>query len=283
MAAKIINGRAIAQNLQEKMGEEIHQIVDRGGMAPGLAVILVGENPASQVYVRMKKKACEKVGIYNKQIVLPATTKEKELKELVEQLNNDKRIHGILVQSPLPDHINFHSVIEIILPQKDVDGFHPVNMGNLLLGIPKFISCTPLGIMELFKRENIELKGKRAVVVGRSNIVGKPMMVLLILNHATVTVCHTRTQDLASITREADIIVAAAGKANIITADMVKEGVVVIDVGMNRVDGKLVGDVDFAKVSQKASYITPVPGGVGPMTVTMLLHNTIKAYKEQLI
>lgn len=282
MAAKIINGRAVADKMQEEMQEEVHQLVDKKKFPPGLAVVLVGENPASQVYVRMKRKACEKIGIYAKQILLPDTIKEEELKNIVKELNNDNKIHGILVQLPLPQHINARSVIETIDVTKDVDGFHPINFGNLLLGNPKFVPCTPLGIMELFKREKIDLKGKRAVVVGRSNIVGKPMAILLMHNHATVTVCHTRTVDLPSVTREADILIAAAGKAYMITGDMVKDEAVVIDVGTNRLEGKLVGDVDFKAVSQKASFITPVPGGVGPMTVTMLLSNTIKAYKEQI-
>ncbi len=281
MTARIINGRAIADAMQEEMQEETHQLVDKKKFPPGLAVILVGENPASQVYVRMKRKACEKIGIYAKQILLSGAIKEEELKDVIRQLNNDNKIHAILVQLPLPEHINARSVIETIDVRKDVDGLHSVNLGNLLLGIPKFIPCTPLGIMELFKREKIELKGKRAVVVGRSNMVGKPMAILMMHNHATVTICHTRTVDLPSVTREADIIIAAAGKAYMITGDMIKDQAVVIDVGTNRLEGKLVGDVDFKAVSQKASFITPVPGGVGPMTVTMLLANTIKAYKEQ--
>lgn len=281
MTARIINGRAIADAMQEEMQEETHQLVDKKKFPPGLAVILVGENPASQVYVRMKRKACEKIGIYAKQILLSGAIKEEELKDVIRQLNNDNKIHAILVQLPLPEHINARSVIETIDVRKDVDGLHSVNLGNLLLGIPKFIPCTPLGIMELFKREKIELKGKRAVVVGRSNMVGKPMAILMMHNHATVTICHTRTVDLPLVTREADIIIAAAGKAYMITGDMIKDQAVVIDVGTNRLEGKLVGDVDFKAVSQKASFITPVPGGVGPMTVTMLLANTIKAYKEQ--
>ncbi len=281
MAAKIINGKAIAEEMQEQMQEEIHQLVDKKKISPGLAVILVGDNPASQVYVLMKKKACEKVGIYAKQICLPKETKESELKNIIKELNNDTKIHGILVQLPLPEHINARSVIEILDPAKDIDAFHPINIGNLVLGFPKFVSCTPAGIMELLKREKIEIKGKHAVVIGRSNMVGKPMFILLMLGNATVTVCHTQTINLPTITRQADILIAAAGKAGMITGEMVKEQAVVIDVGINRVEGKLVGDVNFQEVLQKASYITPVPGGVGPMTVTMLLKNAIKAYKEQ--
>ena len=281
MTAKIINGRALADEMQLAMQEDIHQLVEKKKMSPGLAVVLVGDNPASHVYVRMKAKACEKIGIYAKQVSLPKETKEEELKKIIRELNHDTKIHGILVQLPLPEHISSHAVIESINPAKDVDGLHPLNFGNLLLGIPHFVPCTPAGIMELLKKEKIEVKGKRAVVVGRSNIVGKPIAILLMMEHATVTICHTRTIDLPSVTSQADILIAAAGKAGMITGNMVQPGAVVIDVGSNKVEGKMVGDVNFAQVSAKAGFITPVPGGVGPMTITMLLKNTVKAYKEQ--
>jgi methylenetetrahydrofolate dehydrogenase (NADP+) / methenyltetrahydrofolate cyclohydrolase len=281
MAAKIISGRALADEMQLAMQEEIHQQVDKTKVSPGLAVVLVGDNPASQVYVRMKTKACEKIGIYAKQVSLPKETKQEELEKIIRELNHDPKIHGILVQLPLPEHINSYTVIETIHPNKDVDGLHPLNLGNLLLGTPRFIACTPAGIMALLKKEKIEVKGKNAVVVGRSNIVGKPMAILLMMEHATVTICHTRTVDLPAVTSQADILIAAAGKAEMITGSMVKPGAVVIDVGSNKVESKMVGDVDFAQVSAKAGFITPVPGGVGPMTITMLLKNTVQAYKEQ--
>jgi methylenetetrahydrofolate dehydrogenase (NADP+)/methenyltetrahydrofolate cyclohydrolase len=234
------------------------------------------------VYIRQKEKACEEVGIVSYKYTLPEDTTEEKLLSVVDELNNEERIHGILVQLPLPEHLDEKRVIEEISPEKDVDGFHPLNMGRLFVGEPSFVPCTPRGVIELIERSGFEIKGKKAVIVGRSNIVGKPVAVLLLMRHATITVCHTRTTDLAAETREADILVVAAGRPKMITGDMVKEGVIVIDVGINRVDGKLVGDVDFGSVSPKAGAITPVPGGVGPMTVAMLMKNTLEAAKKLL-
>jgi len=248
-------------------------------VAPGLAVILVGEDPASKVYVSHKEKACQEVGIKSEVLRLPATTSENELLQVVKELNLRKDIHGILVQLPLPSVIREEKVIAMISPHKDVDGFHPVNMGSLLIGRPRLIPCTPLGCLKLIQELGYDLSGKRAVVVGRSNIVGKPMAALLIHANATVTVCHSRTKDLAEVTREADVLVVAIGKANFITGSMVKEGALVLDVGMNRLpNSKLAGDVEFESVSQVAGWLTPVPGGVGPMTIAMLLNNTLEAF-----
>jgi len=275
--AKIIDGKAIASEIREDIKREVDAVKKEKGIIPGLAVVLVGEDPASQTYVRNKEKACQKVGMYSEVYRLPAETTQEKVLAVVDELNQNPKIHGILVQLPLPDHIDEKAVINAINPDKDVDGFHPVNVGKLYIGDPGFVPCTPNGVIELLERSGVAIKGKEAVVVGRSNIVGKPVAQLLLARHATVTICHSRTSDLASHTRRAEILVVATGRAKMITGDMVKEGAVVIDVGVNRVDGKLVGDVDFDAASQRASAITPVPGGVGPMTITMLLKNTLQA------
>jgi methylenetetrahydrofolate dehydrogenase (NADP+)/methenyltetrahydrofolate cyclohydrolase len=277
MSGMIIDGTKIGNDLREKLKSRIDALKEKGNL-PGLAVILVGENPASKVYVRMKEKACESLGIHSEKFTLPADASQEEVLALIQRLNNDAKIHGILVQLPLPAHFNEELILESIIPTKDVDGFHPVNVGNLILGKPLFLPCTPAGVMELLHASNIDIKGKHAVVVGRSNIVGKPVAVLLLQEHATVTICHSRTKSLADEIRRADILIAAIGKPMMITADMVKEGAVVIDVGVNRLeDGKLVGDVDFEGMKDKVAAITPVPGGVGPMTITMLMANTVKS------
>lgn len=275
--ANIINGKEISAKIRCEIAAEVEEMKKRG-IHPGLAVVIVGEDPASKVYVRNKKRACEDAGIYSEEYALPENTTEAELLALIDKLNADSKIHGILVQLPLPKHLNDKTVIEHIDPKKDVDAFSEVNVGKIMLGDYNFLPCTPAGVMELLRESGIDPSGKECVIVGRSNIVGKPQAMLMLHANATVTVCHSRTRDLAEVTRRADILVAALGKANFITADMVKEGAVVIDVGINRLDdGKLCGDVDFAAVEPKASYITPVPGGVGPMTITMLLKNTLKA------
>ena len=251
------------------------------GINPGLAVIIVGDDPASKVYVGRKEAMCTELGMHSEKYALPAETTQDELVALVEKLNCDKAIHGILVQLPLPKHLDEKAVINTIVPEKDVDAFHPLNVGKIMIGDYDFVPCTPAGIMELIAESNVEIEGKNCVVVGRSNIVGKPMSMLLLHKNGTVTTCHSRTKNIAEITKNADILVAAVGKANFITADMVKEGAVVIDVGMNRLDdGKLVGDVDFDAVEKIAGAITPVPGGVGPMTISMLMKNTITAAKR---
>ena len=278
--AEIIDGKLVSSVVRSKIAEEILDFKNNTGIAPGLAVVIVGDNPASMVYVRNKKKACEQVGINSYEIALPADISEKELLEKVIQLNNDELVHGILVQLPLPAHINEETVINAIDPKKDVDAFHPSNVGRIMIGNYSFLPCTPAGIMDLLDYYNISISGKKCVVLGRSNIVGKPMAHLLLEKNGTVTVCHSRTADLKEETKNADILVVAIGKPEFVTADMVKDGAVVIDVGINRTeDGKLVGDVDFAGVSNVASYITPVPGGVGPMTITTLLKNTLTAAK----
>lgn len=277
MAAKILNGKYVAEKIRHDLSIKVKNIKDKTGRVPGLAVVLVGDDPASKTYVSMKEKACKKVGIYSEVYKLKADAQEHELLKLIHQLNSDEKIDGILVQLPLPGHIDEKKIIDAIKPEKDVDGFHPVNIGKLLINEKGFIPCTPYGIIKLLDYYGIEIEGKNAVVVGRSNIVGKPLAVLLLHRNATVTICHSRTKNLPDITKKADILVAAVGKARIITSDMVKEGAVVIDVGINRIEGKLRGDVDYEKVKEKASWITPVPGGVGPMTITMLLNNTIEA------
>ncbi len=278
----IIDGNKIAQDIRNEVRLSTLELKQKG-IVPGLAVILVGDVPASKIYVRKKTQDCAEVGFLSREYKLPEATSEEKLLSLIDDLNKDKLIHGILVQLPVPKHIRTDKIIESIDPRKDVDGFHPYNVGRLVAGNPCHSSCTPYGIMELFDRSGIELSGKEAVVVGRSNIVGKPMALMLLARNATVTICHTRTRDLAAVTRRADILVAAAGRAQMIKADMVKDGVVVIDVGTNRLDnGKLTGDVDFPAVSLKASYITPVPGGVGPMTRAMLMKNTLNAAKMNL-
>ena len=276
-----IDGKAISAQIREELKNECAAFVKETGVVPGLAVIIVGEDPASQVYVRNKKKGCEEVGFYSEGYELPADTTQEELNALVDRLNADDKIHGILVQLPLPKHLDETEVLLRIDPKKDVDAFHPYNVGKIMIGDYSFLPCTPAGVMALLSRSGIEIAGKKCVVIGRSNIVGKPMAMLLLHANGTVTVCHSRTKDLAAVTREADILVVAIGRADFVTADMVKEGAVVIDVGMNRrADGKLTGDVDFASVEPVASAITPVPGGVGPMTITMLLQNTMTSAKE---
>jgi len=292
LPAQIINGKEIAESIRAELREEIAKLKEQG-VVPGLAVILVGEDPASKVYVRNKEKACVEMDIRSKTYRLPEETTEEELLELIDKLNRDSSVHGILVQLPLPKHIDEEKILLAIDPEKDVDGFHPYNVGRLVIGKPKFLPCTPAGIQEMLIRSGNNPEGKHVVVVGRSNIVGKPVANILFQKkpgaNATVTVCHTRTRDLASITRQADILIAAMGVPEFIKADMVKEGVVVIDVGVNRVEDptskkgyKLVGDVDFEAVKEKAKAISPVPGGVGPMTITMLMKNTVQAAKDQL-
>ena len=279
--AKRIDGKAISAEIRVEIKEQTAQFCAEHGYAPGLAVIIVGENPASMVYVRNKKKGCEEVGFYSEVHELPEATTQAELNALVDQLNADEKIHGILVQLPLPKHLDETEVLLRIDPSKDVDAFHPYNVGKIMIGDYDFLPCTPAGVMALLERSGIDPAGKKCVVIGRSNIVGKPMSMLLLHANGTVTVCHSRTKDLAAVTREADILVVAIGRADFVGADMVKPGAVVIDVGMNRrADGKLTGDVDFDAVEPIASAITPVPGGVGPMTITMLLQNTLTAAKK---
>jgi methylenetetrahydrofolate dehydrogenase (NADP+)/methenyltetrahydrofolate cyclohydrolase len=278
MPASLIDGKAIGAAVRAEVKERAAELIARTGIRPCLAAVLVGEDPASAVYVRNKGKACIEAGMLSRQINLPATTSEKDLLDLVGRLNEDDAVHGILVQLPLPDQIDESRVIEAIAPDKDVDGFHPVNAGRLLIGKPGFVPCTPLGILKLLDYEKIELKGKHAVVVGRSNIVGKPVAILLLSRHATVTICHSRTRDLPGVVRQADVVIAAVGKAEMVRGSWIRPGAVVIDVGINRLpDGRLVGDVAFEEARAVAGKITPVPGGVGPMTIAMLLHNTLEA------
>ena len=272
----LLNGKELAKEIRLDLKEK----VEKEKLSPMLAVILCGDNEASTVYVRNKSKACDEVGIKFEEYLLPNETKQEELLELIDKLNSDEKVDGILLQSPIPAGLNIQEAFARISPEKDVDGFNPYNVGKLVIGEDGFIPCTPYGIMKIFEKYNINLEGKKAVIVGRSNIVGKPMAQCLLSKNATVTICHSKTKDLKDELKDADVIVAAVGKRAIITADMVKEGAVVIDVGMNRNDeGKLCGDVDFDEVSQKASYITPVPGGVGPMTIAMLMNNVVKAYE----
>lgn len=279
--ATIIDGKAVSAQLRGELKEKVAAFVAKGGVTPGLAVVLVGEDPASAVYVRNKHRACEEVGMYSEVHRLPESTTEEELLALIDRLNQAANIHGILVQLPLPKHISEERVVLAIDPSKDVDAFHPSNVGKIMLGNYRFLPCTPAGVMALLRHYGIEVEGKHCVVVGRSNIVGKPQSLLLLEKNGTVTVCHSRTKNLADITRQADILVAAVGRPRFITAEMVKDGAVVIDVGINRLpDGKLCGDVDFAEVEKKASAITPVPGGVGPMTITMLLQNALSAAEQ---
>ncbi|MBO5396044.1 MAG: bifunctional methylenetetrahydrofolate dehydrogenase/methenyltetrahydrofolate cyclohydrolase FolD [Clostridia bacterium] len=281
MSAKIIDGKKISESLRLSISEAVKNRKE-GTRAPGLAVIIVGNNPASRIYVNNKKKACEMCGFYSVEYALDENAEEKELLELIERLNKDEKIDGILCQLPLPKQIDENKVIDAIAPEKDVDGFSPVNTGNLLSGKPCFAPCTPAGVVEMLKYEGIEIAGKHCVIVGRSNIVGKPAALLMLRENATVTVCHSRTKNLAEEVRRADIVIAAIGKAGFITADMIKEGAVVVDVGINRLEnGKVTGDVDFDAVREKASYITPVPGGVGPMTITMLMKNTLESYNRK--
>ncbi len=276
-----IDGKRISAEVRAEIKEACEAFKAERGYAPGLAVVIVGEDPASQVYVRNKKLACEQVGFYSEVHELPAETTQEELNALVDELNQNEQIHGILVQLPLPRHLDENEVLLRIRPEKDVDAFHPYNVGKIMIGDPDFLPCTPAGVMELLKRSDIDPSGKRCVVIGRSNIVGKPMAMLLLHANGTVTVCHSRTKDLAAVCKEADILVVAIGRADFVGKDMVKEGAVVIDVGMNRrADGKLTGDVNFDEVEPIASAITPVPGGVGPMTITMLLQNTLTAARK---
>ncbi|MFD2446007.1 bifunctional methylenetetrahydrofolate dehydrogenase/methenyltetrahydrofolate cyclohydrolase FolD [Bacillus sp. CGMCC 1.16607] len=280
MAAKIIDGKLIAQKKHEEISLEVERLKSKN-IVPGLAVLLVGNNPASRTYVKSKEKTCKNLGMKSVLIEYPATVTEDEVLAKIMELNEDRTIHGILIQLPLPDHINEKKVIETILPEKDVDGFHPINIGRMMTGQDSFLPCTPYGVMVMLEEMNISIEGKHVVVVGRSNIVGKPSGQLFLNENATVTYCHSKTKDLKAITKQADILVAAVGKMNFITADHVKEGAVVIDVGINRnLEGKLCGDVDFEEVKEKASFITPVPGGVGPMTITMLMYNTLKSAKN---
>ncbi len=278
--SRLIDGKVISAAVKERVGGEVAALKAKGIMV-GLAVIIVGDDPASKIYVANKKKACEALGIISEEYALPEDTTESELLDLIGRLNNEKRINGILCQLPLPPHLDEKLIINSISPEKDVDAFHPVNVGRIMIGDYDFVPCTPAGIMEMLKYENISPEGKSCVVIGRSNIVGKPMGMLLLHKNGTVTICHSKTKNLKEICLGADILVAAVGRAKFVTADMVKEGAVVIDVGMNRVDGKLYGDVDFDAVKEKASAITPVPGGVGPMTIAMLMQNTLTAAKKQ--
>ncbi|UMV46732.1 bifunctional methylenetetrahydrofolate dehydrogenase/methenyltetrahydrofolate cyclohydrolase FolD [Paenibacillus macerans] len=280
MSAPIINGKQVSQDIRASLREEVEEL-KKQGLTPGLAVVLVGEDPASQVYVRNKEKACHDLGYYSEVHRLPASTSQDELLALVDKLNRQNNIHGILVQLPLPKHIDEKAVIDAISVDKDVDGFHPVNVGNLVIGDDSLLPCTPAGVIELIKRAGVEIAGKHAVVIGRSNIVGKPVSLLLQRENATVTMCHSRTANMKELTKQADILVVAIGRANFVDASYVKPGAVVIDVGMNRLDnGKLAGDVDFDSVKEVSGPITPVPGGVGPMTITMLMQNTLIAAKR---
>lgn len=280
--AKIINGKEVSASVKAAVASETAQLKDDKGLKVGLAVVIVGNNPASRVYVNNKKKACEEVGFQSFEYALDESTTEEQLLDLVNVLNRDNRVNGILVQLPLPAHINETAVINAISPEKDVDAFHPVNVGKIMIGEYSFLPCTPAGVMELIASTGTEIAGKSCVVIGRSNIVGKPMAMLLLHKSGTVTICHSKTQNLKEICLGADILVVAVGRANFVTGDMIKEGAVVIDVGMNRLEnGKLCGDVEFESAEKKASYITPVPGGVGPMTISMLMKNTLTAAKQQ--
>ena len=278
--SKIIDGKAVSQSVKDRIKEQAAQLKEKYGVTAGLAVIIVGDDPASRIYVNNKKKACEYVGFDSYEYALPVETTESELVELINKLNNDDRIDGILCQLPLPKHIDENVIINNIAPNKDVDAFHPVNVGKIMIGDYSFLPCTPAGVMELIASTGVDVKGKECVVVGRSNIVGKPMSMLLLHKSGTVTICHSKTKDLKAECKRADILVAAVGVPNLIKGDMIKEGAVVIDVGMNRLEnGKLCGDVEFETASKAASYITPVPGGVGPMTIAMLMQNTLTAAK----
>jgi methylenetetrahydrofolate dehydrogenase (NADP+)/methenyltetrahydrofolate cyclohydrolase len=277
MVAKIINGKEIAAQMRKSITDKVVDLKN-SGTTPGLAVVLVGEDSASKTYVNMKEKACEQVGMYSRLIRFEETISEEELLQTIHELNADHAIHGILVQLPLPKHISETKVLETIIPEKDVDGFHPINIGRMMTGQDTFVSCTPFGILKMLQFSNIKIEGKNAVIVGRSNIVGKPIGQLLLNENATVTYCHSRTVDLSSFTKKADILIVATGIAGLIGQEDIKPGAVVIDVGMNRDEkGKLCGDVEFEGAKEVASYITPVPGGVGPMTITMLMHNTLKS------
>lgn len=280
--AIILDGKALAKKTREELKIKVDELKKKN-IFPKLAVIMVGDDPSSKIYVRNKSKACEEVGIEYEEHLLSSDIEMKTLLDLINELNNRKDVHGILLQSPIPKNLDINLAFRTIKPEKDVDGFNPINVGKLSLNQDCFVSCTPFGIMRMLSEYNIETEGKHAVIIGRSNIVGKPMLQCLLNNNATVTVCHSKTQNLAEITKQADILVCAIGKPNFVTEDMVKEGAVVIDVGINRnVEGKVCGDVDFENVSKKASYITPVPGGVGPMTIAMLMNNIVKAAKSEM-
>ena len=281
MGARLIDGKALAQQVRDQLAIESAAVLAKTGVKPGLATILVGDDPASHQYVKSKQKACEAAGIYIDDHKLPTSTTQAELLSLIQKMNADPKIHGILVQLPLPKHIESRVVLEAVSPDKDADGFHPYNFGRLVEGNPVFEACTPKGVIKMIESIGVGIEGKRAVVLGRSNIVGKPLALMLLQRNATVTICHSKTKDLPAVCREADLLLVAIGKAKFVTADMVKEGAVVIDVGTNRwTDGKLCGDVDFEPVSQKAGWISPVPGGVGPMTIAMLLANTVESAKR---
>lgn len=281
MSANILSGKTMSEELRAEIASRVSALKERG-LTPGLAVILVGNDPASEIYVRNKGNGCTEVGMYSRTINMPAETTQEELESAIDALNNDPAIHGILVQLPLPKHLDENAALAKILPEKDVDGFHLINAGHMLTGTEGVVACTPRGALHMIKSTGVNLSGKEAVVIGRSNIVGKPMAMLLLKENCTVTICHSRTQNLADHTRRADILVAAVGKAGFVTADMVKPGAIVIDVGINRVDGKVKGDVDFDAVKEVAGWITPVPGGVGKMTITMLLMNTVEAAERML-
>ena len=277
----IIDGKELAKHIREELKEEVKELKN-AEIHPKLAVIMVGDDPASKVYVRNKSRACEDVGIEYEEYLLPAKTTREELLELIEKLNNDERVHGILVQSPLPEGLDANEAFRTISPKKDVDGFHPINVGKLSLNQDCFVSCTPYGIIKMLEAYNVPIEGANAVIIGRSNIVGKPLAQCLLNKNATVTICHSKTKNLKEITKKADILIAAIGKPKFVTEDMVKENATVIDVGINRnEEGKLVGDTDFENIKEKVSFITPVPGGVGPMTIAMLMYNVVKAAKQQ--
>ena len=279
---QLLDGKKLATKIKEQIKKEVSYLKETRDIVPGLAVVLVGDDPASHTYVKMKSRACKEVGIYSIVHEMPSSISQKEIEETIRLMNANPNIDGILVQLPLPQHIDTTKILELIDPAKDVDGFHPYNFGRLMQGLDTFAPCTPLGVMELLDEYNIDVKGLDACVIGASNIVGKPMAALLLNANATVDICHIYTKDLASHTKHADIVVVGVGKPNLITADMVKEGAIVIDIGINKLeDGRIVGDVDFENVSKKASFITPVPGGVGPMTIAMLLKNTLKAAKQR--
>ncbi|MBS0154784.1 MAG: bifunctional methylenetetrahydrofolate dehydrogenase/methenyltetrahydrofolate cyclohydrolase FolD [Nitrospira sp.] len=281
MAAQLIDGKALAQQVRDRLAQESAELLAKKGVIPGLATILVGDDPASHVYVKNKQKACEMAGIYVDDHKLSVNTSQTELLMLIEKKNVDPKIHGILVQLPLPKHIDSKVILEAVSPLKDADGFHPYNFGRLVEGHPVFEACTPKGVIKMIESAGVTIEGKRAVVVGRSNIVGKPLALMLLQRNATVTICHSKTKDLPAVCREADLLLVAIGKAKFVTADMVREGAVVIDVGTNKTpEGKLCGDVDFEPVRQKAGWISPVPGGVGPMTIAMLLENTVESAKR---
>ncbi len=281
MTAKLLKGPEVAAPIREKIVAELVGLKEKTGTVPGMAVILLGEDPASRAYVGNKEKTSKQLGFYSEVHRLPAETSQEELLALIDRLNRDDRINGILVQLPLPDHIEEKAVIDAIAVEKDVDGFHPINVGNLMIGEESYIPCTPHGCLKMLEFISYDLKGKNAVVVGRSNIVGKPVAILLLQQHATVTICHSRTRDLPAVCREADVLIVAVGRPEMITGEMIKPGAVVIDVGVNRVGEKLVGDVHFDSAVEVASYITPIPGGVGPMTITMLMLNTLESFKRK--